>query len=419
MAGGARFVLEGHHYAGGLHIKPFGVGKERPSWAPAPPDQYVGFRDEFTLVVGDAVVEFARFNYQGKRITWLAVYYRSVDEVFGDRGNHAGVGVWLNDALITNAGLLLEGLSQLSAELAKKGPDAIETEATVFSSQFVPHYLDLSARLPDKLSGWNFSPSNICQTAVFYADSPSSAENWASAAEQVYRASLLSAADPALCRALMLIPAQGSGSGDRNLSKMAPLIKASFVEVTKFLPRAIDELTLHNDSLRSMAEGLQEQLTAAQRDAEKLAAELENERYEKSTLAEQVTHLSDQLSGDGTARWLSSIDARLVALDSAVRGYSGDIGELSRAVRTATSVPRAAPPQPATRADPYDKPVAPQTRRYGFWDYATDWRVIFVILGIAFIMLLAFLFWRWMHSEDPTPVASAALLVAHRSMRLV
>lgn len=375
-----------------MRIKPIGTANERPDWAPEPADRYVGFRDEFALVAGDAVVEFARFNYDGSRVTWLAVYYRSVDEVFGDRGNHAGVGVWLNDVIIADAGFLLDGLHQLSEVVAKNGPEAVHAEASAFAVQYLPKYLDLSARLPDHLDGWNFAAGNVCQTATYYSGAKSIQENWMLAADQIGRASLLPAADPNVARALILIPAQGFASQDRRFGKMTPLARPSFSEVTKVLPRAIEALAVENGTLQVQAGKLQQQLHAAQQSEERLKAELRSEQFQKETLSEQVTRLTNQLSEDGNVRWLTAIDGRLATLESTLRSQSSGLSELARIVRNVTSVPR--PPEPsAVRMDPYAQ-VGSNARSVTVLDYVFSiWGLIFVVV-IVMAFLLYYFLWR-------------------------
>ena len=402
--GAARFALEAHYYSGGLHIRPIGADQPSPPWVPSPADRYVGFRNEFSLIAGDAVVEVARYDYHGNSVTWVAVYRKSVDEVFGDRGNHAGVGVWLNGALITDAYLLLEGLNALAEGLVSGSPEAIEADAAAFAgAKYLPKYLDLAAHLPDGLSGWRYSPTNICHTEMFYAGATTQKESWGLAAEQIYRVSLLPAPSPTQCRAIILVPAPETFATGRSFSKMLPLNRTSLAEVTRFFPGAIHELSLQNEGLSSKSESLEGQLNSVKREAEELAGELQNQRHANSALTEQVTHLNDQLTGDNTAKWLSSIDSRLIRFDSALRENSNSISDLSRIIRT--NVPRA-------RVDTPSAPVGNDARRMiipdtqvhdSNFDRLFGWKsIVGLIIFIALIIALVFVIWnRGNHPEVP------------------
>jgi len=81
--------LEYHFYSGGLRTEAFSLSGARPEWAP-PPD-WVGFRNEFSLGPENRVVEVVKFDTDEGPVTWFGVYQASPDKVFGDRKNHTGL----------------------------------------------------------------------------------------------------------------------------------------------------------------------------------------------------------------------------------------------------------------------------------------------------------------------------------------
>src|SRR4051812_42860579 len=146
-------LLEAHYFHAGLHTKPLGSDFARPEWAP--PSDYAGFRNELPLERGDAAVEFARYAYRGHRVTWLGVFHRSVDQVFGDRQNYAGAGVWILEADVVHAGNLLASLDQFAQEVAAGKIETICRDADNFLvAPYLPAYLRPSANLPGPLAGW-------------------------------------------------------------------------------------------------------------------------------------------------------------------------------------------------------------------------------------------------------------------------
>lgn len=408
-----RYALEGHYYAGGLQIRPLGGPQERPDWAPSPPDRYVGFRNEFALSAGDAIVEFARFAYRGSRVTWVAVYHRSVDEVYGDRGNHAGIGVWLNDALIGHPAPLLTSLSSLSLNLASKGPEAVQSDAAAFGGpDFLEKYLDYNASLPDNLSGWRFSPSPVCKTVSFYADGASGKDRIELAAEQISRASILPAPDPAQSRALILLPGTTASLAAADAGQLPKLGRPSLSEVTKVLPAAVRRLTEQARSFDARTHALEEELVGSRAANEDLSQQLDGERSEKAGLVEQNAHLTDQLAGDSTIRWLSTIDKKLAMLDSSVRTNTQEIGRLARDIRAPSPTPLPPPPPPSYIDRALDMRQSPALgpRHFPLWRYMPNLRIFTAIaIGIATLVLLI-LTWQWWNgpasSLDDQPLAA-------------
>lgn len=160
------FVVEGHYYSGGLRTTLFHEST-RPEWLP--PTDMVGFRDEFDLGGDDFAVEFRRFISHNRTITWLGIFYSSVDVKFGDRKNHAGVGVWIDDGVVVFPQKLLKALSQL-AKLLSQDPEPWNLNQHVerfVGPSFLPTYLGSRLLFPPALAGIPFGEVSPCDTSLF------------------------------------------------------------------------------------------------------------------------------------------------------------------------------------------------------------------------------------------------------------
>ena len=144
-----RSFLEVHYYEGGIRHETISEDGTRPEWALEP--DAVGFRNEFRIDDDAVVVELARAEHSGKVIDWLGIYFRSQDGDFGDRGNHAGVGIWLCDQKIVAAYDLIHGLHALAMAVAKDGPsEGLKRQMQKFLTgpAYVPSYLCNSEGFP-------------------------------------------------------------------------------------------------------------------------------------------------------------------------------------------------------------------------------------------------------------------------------
>jgi hypothetical protein len=146
------FAVEGHYYAGGLRHRLFSPDS-RPIWAP--PADSVGFRDEFELAPDDCVVEMRRVQFYHSVVLWIGFFHTSVDASFGDRRNHAGIGVWIRNGAVVFPGKLAWALAQLGRQLARtQDPDGVASHIQRFTEAgFLPSYLRSSTEFPTTLSG--------------------------------------------------------------------------------------------------------------------------------------------------------------------------------------------------------------------------------------------------------------------------
>jgi hypothetical protein len=158
--------LEAHYYEGGLRHRDYSLGTSRPAWAP--PADVVGFADEFMLAADTAAVEVRRLLHNERRLTWIAVYHASVDARLGDRRNHAGMGIWLDELTVADARSLLHGLDVIARKLAESvNPDGVAAPATEFLRDFVPKYLLPLGELPN-LPGLIFASGRLSATRLAF-----------------------------------------------------------------------------------------------------------------------------------------------------------------------------------------------------------------------------------------------------------
>jgi len=340
--------LEAHFYSGGLQVKTLGSTRVRPSWAPNIPDKFVGLREEFSLRPNDVAIEFARFKLEPGRATWVGVYKRSVDQRFGDRGNHAGIGVWLLEHNVSQAYLLMDALRKLLEVFQEKGVDAIAIQSDDFLRDYMPGYIRPIPELPSQLSGWPFSRSHYSETALFSADAADPGV-WRAVAEHVSRWTVLPPENSNVSRGVILV------STTPRMDPAVKLLQApSISEMIEYIPEALRDITAENKSLSERAAR-----------AQQLSAELESERAASAKLREDLQRLEQLVSeNDAVARFVS-IDRHLGALGA-------QMDRLVENQRPARSVPRIAEAAPRLQDhDQFDAQTRPTKAHMGTRPIAT------------------------------------------------
>jgi hypothetical protein len=248
------FAVEAHFYSGGRRVQLLGRDATRPAWVP--PDDWVGLRNEIAMERGDYVVEFARFLFSGRRVTWIGLFKHAVDEVYGDRQNHAGVGVWLLEHDLVHAGSLLNALSKLAGSLGGDDDPTLSSNADLLLSRdFLPAYVTPTPDFPAPLAGWHYAPSQLADTAQFLAAAPVPDEAWELAAEQLLRATILRPSAPSLARQLILVRQREAAVGDEP-SGMVRLKPGLATDIVRALPAALQDFSEEGRRVRAEAEQL-------------------------------------------------------------------------------------------------------------------------------------------------------------------
>lgn len=160
--------VEYHYYSGGLRTNLISLDNVRPDWAP--PSDWVGFRDEVTLEGDDVAIEIVKFSVNRATVSWIGVYRRAPDEVYGDRQNHAGLGIWLYNAYPSAPAILVQALRTVLGLL--NGSDKREFEASVRAllKGYVGGYVSKYAPLPSPLGGVRSASSQSYSTSLISFD---------------------------------------------------------------------------------------------------------------------------------------------------------------------------------------------------------------------------------------------------------
>ena len=343
-AGKSRFLLEAHYYEGGSRSAILAGSSVRPGWVP-PPD-YVGLRNEMDLAPGDAVVEFARFLFEKRRVTWIGVFHRAIDKVLGDRQNHAGAGLWLLDTDVVDAANLLHGLRQFARKVADGEMETVLNQAMAFAGdKYLPKYILPSRSLPDAFGGWPYNA--MPETELFLAPGKQAAEAWDAAAEQILRMSNFPARSPSLSRALILVPASAArDAGPAARKGLTPVGKGFASELLAYLPEATAQIVEENrrsaEELRVLANRLLEQDVAVKGSLET------GER-----LQSRVRELEEQIEENDILKKLDAMGTSLRDLQEKARNAEPNLRNIQQdlaSIRTALNRLPASPSVSGTRA---------------------------------------------------------------------
>ena len=323
--------LEAHFYDGGLRTVPLGLGGARPDWAPDA--ERVGFRDEFVLGDTDQIVEFYRMLHHGRRLTWLAVYRRSIDRSYGDRRNHAGIGVWLIDQMIVDPHKLLKALGVMADAVGASGPASLEGDAANFLSTFLPkHLLDTHA-VPASLHGWNHSSPEEAQTQAYVARADVPDQPFEQAASQIAALSWLPGPDPRTSRAVILIQAVPGDTQPGGRYTPEPIERDPLPAILRQIPIALAEMTGEGAQLQERLrlavanhEDLSRRLDAGQTAHAALTAQAAQLQAERDELHRQID-TSDPLKMlnrictdlDVVRRQTASLDQQLPVIERLLR----------------------------------------------------------------------------------------------------
>lgn len=151
----AEVHVECHFYSAGLKSKFIG---ENPRPAYLPSHESVGLTNEAHLMEEDYCVEFLRRRSNDRKVAWLAVHVPAVDDVYGDRGNYCGVGVWFVESSPCAVFKLLDALMQLARVLSKQGVSGLfEKGVVTFSREYLPGHFIPTDEIPSEFGGLVYS----------------------------------------------------------------------------------------------------------------------------------------------------------------------------------------------------------------------------------------------------------------------
>lgn len=305
----AASLVEAHSYAGGLRHTPFSRNGRRPDWVP--PADSVGWRDEFELDSNDTVIEFSQRKHNDDEVTWLAVYKRSIDARFGDRNNHAGIGVWLSRVRIADARALLVSLDRFAGALASNPDPSLLTDkiAEFASERFLQSYLVLADQLPRDWRGVTAAGSALVDTSLFAVVAPNFDAALPSIVETITRWSLGWDNSGATPRALVRVTNDPTALSRPGFAQLPP--SGTFLaDIIERIPHSFEaareavraaEAKCSNDTARLEGEvrTLKERWDQERRDSELLdglPVTMEGIAKRLNTIARQNSELRAQIS---------------------------------------------------------------------------------------------------------------------------
>lgn len=357
--------MEAHSYSGGLRHTPFTDGVTRPNWVPSADE--VGWRDDFEIHCEDAVVEFHQRNSNGETISWLAIYRRSTDAQFGDRSNHAGVGVWFRGMRILDSRSLLLALDQFVLALAKNpDPEALRSDVESFTSdRFLASYLLRADALPRDWVGAPASAATLVDSEYFFVTAPRLEIAVDTVAAAVTRLSLGWASESRAPRTVILVTSKPVPPTERKFKELDPP-GAFIADLLEHLPKAFDE---ERRSLRDLENSLSHRKTEWERERQIQQERWDSERQQMQTL-------------EGQPATLEGIAIRL-------NGISRQLTDIRGLIRDVKDVPKISDRQPysATRYVPRRAKVVkgPSESEYtgsGFWLVCVISFSIFLMVGV-------------------------------------
>ena len=310
MANGTTFatLVEAHSYAGGLRHTPFTDGNTRPVWVPDA--DTVGWHDEFGLGPDDTVIEFSQRDHNGEKVTWIAVYERSIDTRFGDRSNHAGIGVWLLNARIADASTLLISLKRLSGALAANPePELLADKVAEFTNKgFLNSYLVAADELPRDWSGAPASASALTDTTLAVSVAPEFELALAPVAEAVTRLSLDWNSEKTTPRTLILVTSNPATDVEGGFTKLPPA-GSLLADIVERIPQAFKSSS--------------EEVRRVEMASAKALANWETERQALQDKLHEERQKAERLDGapvslEGIARRLNAISRQSADIKSAI-----------------------------------------------------------------------------------------------------
>ena len=396
--------LEAHFYDGGLRIAPLGLSGARPDWAPEP--ESVGFRDEFGLGAQDVAVEFSRLLKGGRRLTWLAVYERSVDRKFGDRSNHAGVGVWLAERHLADPEGLLAVLEQFARSMAEGlAIETLQANASRFLADHLGTYLLPSDQVPEALGGWPFLPQGQALTQGYVAPATEK-RRFRAAADRLIALSYLPSPSPQHGRAVMLVSKREAADASQ------PSLFAAEQNDAKILPLLLRQVPIALGVAQAQVVQLAATLNRARASGEELSHKLEATRTklgsveeEREALTREKAALEKEISGSDTLSTIRRVSGDLDLIKSHTSQIGPHLAGLERALRQSQTAGRS-------------RPRLVESEGGGNIGRGFDW--VTFLIGAAVSAALILLSWAiYSRLNRPEPDTSVGLANTHTESPLV
>lgn len=327
--GDSQPFLEYHFYKGGLRSECIAAAGSRPPWAP--PWDWVGFHDEVTLRGEDTVLEIAKFANGGAAVSWVGVFRHAPDEVYGDRHNHIGIGVWLPAKFPTEPALLIEGLESLLRVFQASERNSFVGKAKAFLHDYINGYLGDYLMPPEPLGGLKSTDQQVLVTAnytiVRNADDYQHVLN-----DLVFRLFFAEPRERAASRALVLVT-------DREVAKALSRKGFEQHQLTRLsgdflarIPKAFERQTAQISDLRAALEAERARTDQLDTRIDRLESDLSAAIDRASEFERQCDELRNSLEGNDEhqrhailLQKLSDSNAQLFTLSRELAHLRGEI----------------------------------------------------------------------------------------------
>lgn len=325
-----RPFLEYHFYKGGLRTEIVANDVVRPIWAP--PTDWVGLNDEIALLDDDFVVEISKFSFNDSLSAWVGVYQNSPDKLYGDRNNHAGIGVWLPSLCPTDPALLIDGLLALLQILKIDDDIDFKQKSKSFLNDYLMGYLSSYDAMPFPISGLQQAQSQISKLVGFTLDK--SKEN------------ISQLIDDLVFRMFFLVNENGRDAGrslihvtDRTINNQVNPATFPLHSKTRFLAEFVNVLPKAFEGQRQIIKDVEINLQkevrrSASLEQEALDANLKlNEAMELTRdLEKQCLELKNSLQGNDEHRRHAAVLDRLSEINSRVSELSREFPQLKQSI---------------------------------------------------------------------------------------
>jgi hypothetical protein len=412
-------LAEAHWYSGGLRHCLFGSSEERPYWI-APPE-WVGLQDGETLQPGEYAVEYKRIANGDHSLQWLAVYRHSLDQKFGDRANHSGIGLWIRARPITHGTLMVNALRQLTDVIVDKialgqGPEPARAEVDKFIKGYAGTYLGSEQALGSVLLGLKAGGA-LGRTKTFGATGDGA---WHDAGERIETLAFMELDEAS--RVVIRI-----GPNESQLEAARPEDVTAYV--LKLVPQMIKSAEERASRLHSESINLTEQLDS-ERDALRQARQqLDQSQADYQAQLDRVKILEEKLLSVDQGlplplqNALNSINSRLGQFDSSL-GDKAAVNEIfakldsiqsaisklekSHSLPSAPAVFQGRPSVP-TYSPVQRQPALPPEQGVRWSNAEKGILVVFVIVAIIIVAALA-LAWKFWLSSPPSVALASSLI---------
>jgi len=383
-----RFFLEYHFYKGGLRTEAFSHTSSRPEWAP--PADWVGFRDEFSLTPDASVLEVVKFAGEIGPIVWIGVYAAAPDEVYGDRKNHAGIGVWLLGSYPKQPSLLVEALQRLLDVARKDDGKRFAGKATNFLNEYLGEYIADYEIFPRPLGGLVGAANQVTPTIERRMDAEGKSLD-EQINEFVYRLFFaLPEVEADKSRALAFLPSKLEA---HDAGLLANPLGQLLLDILDQLPIALSAQSRSIALLQ--AENASKDATISQLEvhSEQLNSELALVRDRVEQAESQLNTLQASLDADDERKRYSYLQSEMSRVGSSVAQISSNIEKLRHELIIA--IERSINPNQANsfkgsqiRSQNYDRDVNYRVKKS---DGIDERALLITIASAIFIILLIFI----------------------------